>query len=96
MTSGHLTPAQKEVSGFWPGYFDTIGWGFGKSDRTQRRHLGPSVGSYGWSGFYGTAWYHDPAEHMTTILIMQRAHASDPRLPMWQDFCTTVYQAIDD
>jgi CubicO group peptidase (beta-lactamase class C family) len=96
MTSDHLTPAQKAVSGFWPGYFDTMGWGFGMSVRTRRTHLGPSVGSYGWPGFYGTAWYNDPAEEMTTIFIMQRAHAGDQRLPMWLDFWTAVYQAIDD
>src|SRR3954452_12102198 len=77
MTSDHLSPAQKAVSGFWPGYFDTMGWGFGMSVRTGRTHLGPSVGSYGWPGFYGTAWYNDPAEDMATILIMQRAHAGD-------------------
>jgi len=96
MTSDHLTPAQKAVSGFWPGYFEDIGWGFGMAVRTRRAHLGPSVGSYGWSGFYGTAWYNDPAEDMTTICIMQRAHAGDQRLPMWLDFWTSVYQAIDD
>ncbi|MEU8259412.1 serine hydrolase domain-containing protein [Micromonospora sp. NPDC048999] len=96
MTSDHLTPAQKSVSGFWPGYFDTMGWGFGMSVRTRRTHLGPSVGSYGWPGFYGTAWYNDPAEDMTTIFIMQRAHAGDQRLPMWHDLWTAVYQAVDD
>ncbi|MGC1212846.1 MAG: serine hydrolase domain-containing protein [Micromonospora sp.] len=96
MTSDHLTPAQKALSGFWPGYFDTMGWGLGMSVRTRRTHLGPSVGSYGWSGFYGTAWYNDPAEDMTTIFIMQRAHAGDQTLPMWHDFWTAVYQAIDD
>jgi len=96
MTSDHLTPAQKAVSGFWPGYFDTMGWGFGMSVHPRRTHLGPSVGSYGWPGFYGTAWYNDPAEDMTTIFIMQRAHAGDQRLPRWHDFWTAVYQAIDD
>jgi CubicO group peptidase (beta-lactamase class C family) len=96
MTSNHLSPAQLVVSGFEPGYFDTMGWGFGMSVRTGRTHLGPSIGSYGWSGFYGTAWYNDPAEHMTTIFMMQRAHMGDPRLPMWNDFWTAVYQAIDD
>ena len=54
-----------------------MGWGFGMSVRTRRTHLGPSVGSYGWPGFYGTAWYNDPAEDMTAIFIMQRAHAGD-------------------
>ncbi|SBT67179.1 CubicO group peptidase, beta-lactamase class C family [Micromonospora sediminicola] len=96
MTSDHLTPEQKPVSGFWPGYFDAIGWGFGMSVRTRRTHLGPSVGSYGWPGLYGTAWYNDPAEDMTTIVMMQRAHAGDQRLPMWHDLWTAVYQSIDD
>jgi CubicO group peptidase (beta-lactamase class C family) len=96
MTTDWLTPAQKAISGFWPGYFDSIGWGFGMSVRTHRTHLGPSVGSYGWPGFYGTAWYNDPAEDITTIFIMQRAHMGDQRLPMWSDLWTAVYQAIDD
>jgi CubicO group peptidase (beta-lactamase class C family) len=96
MTSDQLTPAQKAVSGFWPGYFDDMGWGFGMSVRTRRTHLGPSAGSYGWPGFWGTVWYNDPAEDMTTILMMQRAHASDQRLPTMLDFWTAVYQAIDD
>ncbi len=96
MTTDHLTPAQKSVSGFWPGYFDTIGWGFGMAVRTRRTHIGPSVGSYGWPGYYGTVWYNDPAEEMTTILMIQRAHAGDQRLPMMHDLWTSVYQAIDD
>ena len=96
MTSDQLTPAQKAVSGFWPGYFDAMGWGFGVSVVTRRTHLGPSVGSYGWSGFYGTAWYNDPAEDLTAILVIQRAHAGDQTLPRSRDFWTAVYQAIDD
>ena len=96
MTSDQLTPAQKAVSGFWPGYFDAIGWGFGLSVVTRRTHLGPSVGSYGWPSFYGTAWYNDPAEDLMTIFLLQRAHAGDQQLPMWRDLWTSVYQAIDD
>jgi CubicO group peptidase (beta-lactamase class C family) len=96
MTTEQLTPAQKAVSGFWPGYFDTMGWGFGMSVQTRRTHLGPSVGTYGWPGYYGTAWHNDPAEEMTAIFVMQRAHAGDQRLPMWRDLWTAVYQAIDD
>jgi CubicO group peptidase (beta-lactamase class C family) len=95
MTSDHLTPAQKAVSGFWPGYFEDIGWGFGMAVRTRRTHLGPSVGSYGWNGYYGTTWYNDPAEDMTTVLMVQRAN-EPPWLPIYLDFWTSVYQAIDD
>jgi CubicO group peptidase (beta-lactamase class C family) len=95
MTSDHLTPAQKAVSGFRPGYFDNFGWGFGMSVRTRRTHLGPSVGSYGWPGLYGTSWSNDPAEDMTTILMIQRTHAG-VSLPIERDFWTAAYQAIDD
>ena len=96
MTSDHLTAQQKSVSGFRPGYFDAMGWGFGLSVRTRRTGLGPSVGSYGWPGYFGTAWYNDPAEDLTAIVMMQRAHAGDQQLPMWADIWTAVYQAIDD
>ena len=81
MTSDHLTPAQKAVSGFWPWVLRHHGLGFRNVGPHPRTHLGPSVGSYGWPGFYGTAWYNDPAEDMTAIFIMQRAHAGDQRLP---------------
>jgi CubicO group peptidase (beta-lactamase class C family) len=50
----------------------------------------------GWPGFHGTAWYNDPAEDMTAIFVMQRAHAGDQTLPMWLVLWTDVYQAIDD
>ncbi|WP_250031139.1 serine hydrolase domain-containing protein [Paractinoplanes maris] len=99
MTTDHLTPAQKAVSrlsGFAPDYFDTLGWGFGLSVRTRRTQLGPSVGSYGWSGLYGTAWYNDPAEDLAAVVVMQRGHLGDQTLPMWADLWTAVYQAIDD
>ncbi len=91
MTTDHLSPAQKAVSGFWPGYFDDFGWGFGMSVRTRRTDLGPCVGSYGWNGF-GCAWYNDPAEDMTTILMAQQFNA-----PQWRlDFLTAAYQAVED
>ncbi|WP_447002081.1 serine hydrolase domain-containing protein [Saccharothrix isguenensis] len=96
MTRDHLTSAQRAASGFWPGFFDGMGWGFGMSVLTRPSGLGPSVGSYGWSGFYGTAWYNDPAEDMTAIFFMQRGHSGDQRLPIWHDIWAAVYQAIDD
>ena len=95
MTSDQLTPAQKAVSGFTPGYFDDFGWGFGMSVRTRCTHLGPSVGSYGWNGGYGIIWYNDPAEDMTAIL-MNQGGAGRPTSPIFLDFFTAAYQAIDD
>lgn len=65
------------------------------SVRTRRTHLGPSVGSYGWYGRYGSAWYNDPAEDVTMILMLQRAPELS-WLPIYLDFWTAAYQAIDD
>jgi CubicO group peptidase (beta-lactamase class C family) len=93
MTSDHLTPAQKPFPGF-PPYFEEFGWGFGVGVRIRRTQLGPSVGSYGWNGYYGTTWYNDPAEDMTAILMIQRGEP--PWLPIYADFFTAAYQAIDD
>jgi CubicO group peptidase (beta-lactamase class C family) len=85
MTSDQLTPEQRATSGFWPGYFDTKSWGFGMSVITGPSQHGHSVGSYGWSGFYGTAWYNDPVEELVAIVILQRAHMGDQTLPMWDE-----------
>lgn len=92
MTSDQLTPAQRALA--WAPLHDDISWGFGMSVRTRRMNLGPSVRSYGWSG-YGNVWYNDPIEDMTTILMCQRRdHPS--RLPIRMDFLNAAYQAIDD
>jgi CubicO group peptidase (beta-lactamase class C family) len=96
MMSDQLTPHQRATSGFRPGYFDSTSWGFGMGVVTGQTHLGPSAGSYGWTGFYGTTWYNDPAEELTAMLILQRAHAGDSQLPLPRDFWTATYQAIDD
>ncbi|HEY2506460.1 MAG TPA: serine hydrolase domain-containing protein [Streptosporangiaceae bacterium] len=95
MTTDQLTPAQKAVSGFAPGYFGDFGWGFGMAVRTRRTYLGPSVGSYGWNGGYGSIWYNDPAEDMVAIL-MNQGGAGAPTSPIFLDFFTAAYQAIDD
>ncbi|EWC64478.1 Beta-lactamase class C [Actinokineospora spheciospongiae] len=94
MTSDQLTSAQKAASRwFWPvDHHDDYGWGFGMEVHTRRANLGPSAGSYGWYGKYGTAWANDPAEDMTLILMLQRPFD----VAFQQDFWTAAYQAIDD
>ena len=55
----------------------------------------PTIGSYGWPGYYGTAWYNDPAEDMAMILLLQRANSPQSQT-ISLDFWTAAYQAIDD
>jgi hypothetical protein len=39
MTADHLTPEQKAGSGFFPGFWDNRGWGFGMSIITRGNHV---------------------------------------------------------
>jgi CubicO group peptidase (beta-lactamase class C family) len=96
MTTDHLTPVQKAVSGLLPGDFDAMGWGFGMSIVTRRDHVAESVGTYGWSGGMGTFWCSDPRERMICVLMTQRMFDSPSAPPIVMDFLTSAYAAIDD
>jgi CubicO group peptidase (beta-lactamase class C family) len=94
MTTDQLTAAQKAASPFGDGW-DNRGWGFGVGIVTGRDGLAMTPGAYGWDGGYGTAWQNDPAEELTVLLMAQRAQF--PALsPVYLDFWTGAYQAIDD
>lgn len=96
MTTDQLTPEQKAASPFFPGFWDSRGWGFGLSIITGPESVPAAPGRYGWDGGLGTCWYSDPKEDLVGILLTQRAWTS-PRPPdVWLDFWTSVYQAIDD
>ncbi len=94
MLSDQLTPAQKAVSGFGTGYFDSRGWGFGVAVGTRNDGL-DRVGRYGWDGGTGTTWFTDPAEDLTAILFTQRG-GFPLASPVYLDFWACVYAAIDD
>jgi CubicO group peptidase (beta-lactamase class C family) len=96
MTTDHLTLSQKAVSGLYPGYFDSHGWGFGVSVVTERIDPAQPVGRYGWDGGLGTTWFNDPREDVVAILLTQRAFTSPVPPDVCVDFWTSVYQALDD
>jgi CubicO group peptidase (beta-lactamase class C family) len=95
MTADQLTPEQKAVSGFFPGFFNNRGWGFGVSVMTQRDQLASVPGRFGWDGGFGTSGYSDPAEQMVGILMTQRS-LDATAIDLITDFWTSAYQAIDD
>ena len=94
MTTDQLTPEQKAVSGLFPGFFDSMGWGFGVCVITRRDDIAAVPGRYGWDGGMGTSWYCDPRENMITIL-MTPCFLASPNPPN-SSFWTLAYQAIDD
>lgn len=95
MTTDQLTPEQKAVSGFFPGYFDNRGWGFGVSVVTKRDDVAAVPGRFGWNGGYGTSWSSDPKEDMVAILMTQRLGFPE-FWDLYLDFWTSAYQTVDD
>src|SRR5215203_141719 len=96
MTMDHIIPEQKAVSGFFPGFWDDHGWGFGVSIVTRRDDLAATPGRYGWDGGYGTSWYVDPKEELIGILMTQRVWDASGAPVVLLDFWTSAYGAIDD
>jgi CubicO group peptidase (beta-lactamase class C family) len=95
MTTDQLMPAQKAASPFYPGFWDSNGWGFGMSVVTAR-HTYLSVGSYGWDGGMGTTARNDPKENLTCILLTQRMMRSPAPEAIYTDIWQLAYQALDD
>jgi CubicO group peptidase (beta-lactamase class C family) len=96
MTTDQITAEQKAASPFFPGFWDSRGWGFGVAVVTRRDDLAAVPGRYGWDGGYGTSWYVDPAEGLIGILLTQRLMDSPSAPKVFLDFWTSAYQAIAD
>jgi CubicO group peptidase (beta-lactamase class C family) len=91
MTTDQLTPEQRAATGFFLG--GNRGWGLGTSVFKQRDDVSASPGRFGWDGGYGTSWHADPAEELTAIVMTQVLTFPGG---LYEDFWTSVYQALDD
>ncbi len=96
MTTDHITPAQKAASFFYPGFWDSQGWGFGMSVVTRRDGVAASPGRYGWDGGYGTTLAIDPREDLVAVFLMQRVMTGPDDFRINEDFLTLTYSALDD
>lgn len=94
MLTDQITPAQKSVSLFSPGFWDNRGWGLGVSVVTGRGTSGISPGQFGWSGLFGTHWISDSVEDLVCILMIQRMNMGPTKIH--EDFGTLAYQSLDD
>jgi len=64
MLTDQITPEQKANSPFYPGFWETQGWGMGLSiSRTGR---------FAWSGGLGTTFFVDPRQDLVAVLLTQR------------------------
>ncbi len=96
MTTDQLTAEQKARSPFFPGFWDSRGWGFGVSVALKRSSIFMTPGRFGWDGAFGTSWASDPKEDMIGILMIQRMGFGPAPVGLNADFWTLAYQTIDD
>ena len=73
MTRDQLTPEQKAASAknFFPGFFDTHGWGYGLVISTAPDAISMVPGRYGWFGGFGTDFLVDPNRGLISIVMTQ-------------------------
>ena len=73
MTRDQLTPEQKAASAkkFFPGFFDTNGWGYGLAIATAPDSISKVPGRYGWDGGFGTSFIVDPNRDLISIVMTQ-------------------------
>ncbi|WP_437878402.1 serine hydrolase domain-containing protein [Sorangium sp. So ce513] len=71
MTTDHLTPAQKAASSFFPGFFETHGWGHGLAVVTAPDAVSEVPGRHGWDGGFGTSCINDPGRGLIGIVMTQ-------------------------
>lgn len=90
MTADHLGPIPRANPILPPGH----GFGLGFAVKTViGEHTEPgSVGSYGWSGKAGTAFFIDPGENLFAMILTQAPHLLDD---VREVFRQMVYAAID-
>ncbi len=72
MLTDAITPAQKAASPFFPGFWDTHGWGLGIGLVTAPDAISQTPGRFGWWGGFGTTFWCDPAADTVALPFTQR------------------------
>jgi CubicO group peptidase (beta-lactamase class C family) len=93
MTTDHITPEQKAVSPFVPGFWDKRGWGYALS--IIRQHEPGEPRGFGWDGGYGTSSYWDPQTGLIGVLMTQRVMDSPNPPAAFVDFWRSAYESIE-
>ncbi len=93
MTTDHITPEQKAVSPFVPGFWDKRGWGYALS--IIHKHEPGDPRGFGWDGGYGTSCYWDPRTGLIGVLMTQRVMDSPNPPAAFVDFWRSAYEMIE-
>jgi CubicO group peptidase (beta-lactamase class C family) len=94
MTTNQIRAEQVQAADFFPGFWDTHGWGLGLAIDTVRADLFMTPGRYGWDGGFGTSLYIDPTEGVIGVLLTQQAWDGIGLPKVHLDFWNGTYQAL--
>ncbi|GAU81962.1 serine hydrolase [Bosea sp. BIWAKO-01] len=94
MTRDQITPEQKAVSPFFPGFWESTGWGFGLGIATQPDPISAVPGRYGWEGGFGTSLSIDPYRNLVTIFLNQKLMQGPEDAALSQEFQALAYRAV--
>lgn len=94
MTRDQITPEQKAVSPFFPGFWESTGWGFGLGIVTRPDLISAVPGRYGWEGGFGTSLNIDPYRNLVTIFLSQRLMQGPEDAALSQEFQALAYRAV--
>lgn len=94
MTRDQITPEQKAVSPFFPGFWESTGWGFGLGIATQPDPISAVPGRYGWEGGFGTSLNIDPHRNLVTVFLSQRLMQGPEDAALGQEFQVLAYRAV--
>ena len=100
MTMNHLPGGQELVQAskslFSEAVFEGLGFGLGFAmtvDQARTKNLG-SLGEYFWGGMASTAFWIDPAEDLSVVLMTQLVPSS--ALPIRRELRVLTYAALAD
>jgi len=91
MVKDQIPDEVKTASPFFPGFWDTHGWGLGISIITTPDQISPRPGRFGWWGGFGTTFFADPNADVVALLFTQRLMGSADDTKMSEEFLKLAF-----
>ncbi len=91
MVKDQIPDEVKTASPFFPGFWDTHGWGLGISIITTPDQISPRPGRFGWWGGFGTTFFADPTADVVALLFTQRLMDSADDTKMSEEFLKLAF-----